>query len=663
MMDYGMIRVAAVSPKMKVGNCGYNVKEMARAYKEASDKGAKVVVFPELSVSGYTCGDLFYQRHLYIENLEGLKMLANITCGHSEVLIAGFYLKIGGSFYNCAALLQSGKIKGVVPKMFIPNYGEFYEDRWFADGIDICGIQEEVSLFGQKVPFGNIIFEDEKLGLSLGIEICEDLWMPVNPGAKLALAGADIICNLSASDEVVGKSQYRRDMVRVESGRSACGYVYTSAGPCESSTDLVFGGQTMIYENGTKLGEGESYNPETTMVIADIDYEKLQYDRTHGQTFAKGARAYGGSEEYLVVSLDSLKGPGQQAGEGAFLRPYTKLPFIPSDERALDSSCREIFHIQTSGLAKRLVHSRSRKCVVGISGGLDSTLALLVTAHTMKRLGRPASDVVAITMPGFGTTGKTYNNALTLMKLLGAEVREIPIGDAVMQHFKDIGQSADKHDVTYENSQARERTQILMDVANMEGGLVIGTGDLSEMALGWCTYNGDHMSMYAVNCGIPKTLVRFVVGWVKDNLLNEDEKFKDYSRDNKLLAKTLQDILDTPISPELLPPDENGEIAQKTEETVGPYELHDFFIYHTVRSGMRPAKLFAVACQVFGDQYDGAFIKKWLGTFYRRFFAQQFKRSCVPDGPKVGSVSLSPRGDWRMPSDADCESWLRELEE
>lgn len=661
MTNMGLVRVAAVSPKLKVANTQYNVNEIISCMQMVVEEKSKVgiILFPELCITGYTCADLFYQPHLYEQNLNGLKRIVEVSRELDVVTIVGFYFRVQGNLYNCTALVQNGKIKGIVPKMFIPNYKEFYEDSWFASGADIVKEVKSVKIFGEEVPFGNIVFRDEEAGFGLGIEICEDLWMPITPGTHLALNGADIIFNASASDETVGKEKYRKSIVLAESAKNICGYVYASAGVNESTTDLVFSGHTIIAENGSKIGEGTRFKRNTTILKGDIDFQRLQFERSQGQTFSKSVTAYSDRANYLHVELEPIR---LIDSDMKICRPYEKNPFVPNNPDVVDESCSEIFSIQTAGLAKRIEHAHAKKCVVGISGGLDSTLALLVTAQTYKLLGKPASDIIAVTMPGFGTTGKTYNNALTIMKLLGAEIREIPIGDAVLKHFEDIGQDKEVHDLTYENCQARERTQILMDVSNKEGGIVIGTGDLSEMALGWCTYNGDHMSMYGVNAGIPKTLVKFVVKWVMDNVLAGNLEDKKFSTDNALLKKTLQDILDTPISPELLPPDENGDIAQKTEDSVGPYILHDFFIYYTLRHGMPPKKLLYVAKQVFADEYDEEFIKKWLITFYRRFFSQQFKRSCIPDGPKVGSVSLSPRGDWRMPSDADVAMWLSELE-
>ncbi len=659
MSKLGMIRTAAATPQLKVANPVENEKEILKLISEADSAGAGLLLLPELTITGYTAGDLLYQELLYQKQLESLSRIAAASTGSNMVTVLGFAFRLENNLYNCAALIQNGIIKGIVPKMFIPNSKEFYEARWFASGKAISEAINSVNIFGYETAFGNLIFTDEVSGLSLGIEICEDLWMPVTPGSHLALNGAHIILNPSASDETVGKSDYRRNLVAVQSAKSICGYVYTSAGVTESTTDLVFSGHHIIAEGGTVLAENERFERGSNITYMEIDYAKLKFDRSQGHNMAECSSAYSDRFMYTTVALEEMR---TIESDSKLIRRYAPNPFVPSDMSETDRKCREIFKIQTAGYAKRMEHTRAKKSIVGISGGLDSTLALLVAAETHKLLGKPASDIVAITMPGFGTTGKTYNNALTIMKLLGAQVREIPIVNAVRQHFSDIGQDESNHDLTYENSQARERTQILMDIAGMEGGLVVGTGDLSEAALGWCTYNGDHMAMYNVNAGIPKTLVRFVVKWVMDNKLSGANEDKEFSSDNALLRTTLQDILDTPISPELLPPEEDGSIAQKTEDSVGPYILHDFFIYHTLRSGMTPEKLLFIAEQTFTDEYDRAFIKKWLKVFYRRFFSQQFKRSCIPDGPKVGTVSLSPRGDLRMPSDADSSLWLEEAE-
>lgn len=659
MNKIGLVRVAAVTPVIRVANPEFNTEEIIKCAREADKNGAGIVLFPELCISAYTCGDLFYQEFLYSKSMEGLKKIVDATRKLSAVVVVGFYMRLDNNLFNCAALIQNGKIKGIVPKMFLPNYKEFYEARWFASGIRISENVKSVRLFGSDVPFGHLVFEDEENDFKLGIEVCEDLWVPITPGSNLALNGAQIILNPSASNETVAKSDYRKNLVTLESARNICGYVYTSSGVHESTTDLVFGGQKLIAENGISLSESPLFERESSILYGDIDYERIKFERAYSQNFEGFTAAFSSHIDYTKVPLEPVK--VLDTSKDTLKRTYQKNPFVPSDPATVDQRCKEIFSIQAAGLAKRMEHTRSKKAVVGISGGLDSTLALLVCAETFKLIGKKPQDIIAVTMPGFGTTGKTYNNALTIMKLLGAEVREIPIREAVTQHFKDIGHDIDLHDVTYENSQARERTQILMDIANKEGGLVVGTGDLSEVALGWSTYNGDHMSMYGVNSSVPKTLVRFVIKWVMDNRLSGPNEEKDYSLDNNLLRKTLQDIMDTPISPELLPPDESGEIAQKTEDTVGPYILHDFFMYYTIRFGMSPKKLLYIAKTTFAGEYSEEFIKKWLTVFYRRFFSQQFKRSCIPDGPKVGSVSLSPRGDWRMPSDADSAEWLKEL--
>lgn len=661
MNKIGLVRAAAVTPVLRVANPEFNTDEIIKCAKEADKNGAGLILFPELCISGYTCGDLFYQEFLYSKSMDGLKKIADATKKLSAVVIVGFYMRLENNLFNCAALMQDGAIKGIVPKMFLPNYKEFYEARWFAAGNRISDSIKSVRLFGYDVPFGHIIFHDEENDLNLGIEVCEDLWVPITPGSFLALNGAHIILNPSASNETVAKSDYRRDLITMESAKNICGYVYASSGVHESTTDLVFGGHNLIGENGNLLAESKLFERKSNITYGDMDFERIKFERTYGQNFEESTSAYCSRIDITRVPLSPVR--LLDAGKDKLLRKYEKNPFVPSDPDTVDRRCREIFSIQAAGLAKRIEHTHSKKAVVGISGGLDSTLALLVCAETFKLIGKDPKDIIAVTMPGFGTTGKTYNNAQTIMKLLGADVREIPIRDAVLQHFKDISHDPAQHDVTYENSQARERTQILMDVSNKEGGLVVGTGDLSEVALGWSTYNGDHMSMYGVNGSVPKTLVRFVIKWVMDHRLSGPSEEKDFSLDNGLLRKTLQDIMDTPISPELLPPDESGEIAQKTEDTVGPYILHDFFMFYTIRFGMSPKKLLFIAKSTFAGEYSEEFIKKWLTVFYRRFFSQQFKRSCIPDGPKVGSVSLSPRGDWRMPSDADPAVWLKELED
>jgi len=660
MSKIGLVRVAAVTPKLKVANTEYNTEEILKCAKEADKEGAGIILFPELSITGYTCGDLFYQEFLYKKSIEGLKKIVESTKKLSAVVIAGFYMRLENNLYNCAALMQDGRIQGIIPKMFMPNAKEFYEARWFASGIKISESIDSVRLFGYDIPFGHLIFNDEENDLRIGVEICEDLWVPITPGSHLALNGAQIILNPSASNDTVAKSDYRNNLILLDSAKNICGYVYTSSGVHESTTDLVFGGHKIIAENGILLAESRLFERESSILYGEIDYERIKFERTYGQNFEESTSAYSRREIYQKVALSPIRVIDTE--KDTLKRAYPKNPFVPENSEKVDQRCKEIFSIQSTGLAKRIEHTNSRKAIVGISGGLDSTLTLLVCAETFKLINKDPKDIIAVTMPGFGTTDKTYHNALTIMKLLGADIREIPIRDAVLQHFSDISHDPKSHDVTYENSQARERTQILMDIANKEGGLVVGTGDLSEVALGWSTYNGDHMSMYGVNGSVPKTLVRFVIQWVMEHKLSGTSEDKGFSSDNAQLKKTLQDIMDTPISPELLPPDKEGKIAQKTEDTVGPYILHDFFMFFTIRYGMAPQKLLYIAKTVFKDEYTEEFIKKWLAVFYRRFFAQQFKRSCIPDGPKVGSVSLSPRGDWRMPSDADSASWLKELE-
>jgi len=660
MNKIGLVRAAAVTPVIRVANPEFNTDEIIKCAKEADKNGAGIILFPELCITAYTCGDLFYQEFLYNKSMEGLKKITDATDQLSAIVVVGFYMRLDNNLFNCAALIQGGKIRGIVPKMFLPNYKEFYEARWFASGIRISEKVKSVRLFGYDIPFGHLIFEDEENDFKLGIEVCEDLWVPITPGSNLALNGAQIILNPSASNETVAKSEYRKNLVGLESARNICGYVYTSSGVHESTTDLVFGGHKIIAENGINLAESPLFERESSILYGDIDYERIKFERSYSQNFEGFTAAFSSRIDYTKVNLSPIR--VLDINKDTLKRSYQKNPFVPSDPATVDQRCKEIFSIQSAGLAKRMEHTHSGKAVVGISGGLDSTLALLVCAETFKLIGKDPKDIIAVTMPGFGTTGKTYNNAQTIMKLLGADLREIPIREAVTQHFNDIKHDISLHDVTFENSQARERTQILMDIANKEGGLVVGTGDLSEVALGWSTYNGDHMSMYGVNTSVPKTLVRFVIRWVMEHRLSGPNEEKGFSQDNELLRQTLQNIMDTPISPELLPPDAAGEIAQKTEDTVGPYILHDFFMYYTIRFGMSPKKLLYIAKTTFADEYTEEFIKKWLTVFYRRFFSQQFKRSCIPDGPKVGSVSLSPRGDWRMPSDADSSEWLKELE-
>ena len=638
-MRDGFICIAAGTPKIRVADCRYNAEQIFTMMREADKQGVKILALPELCLTGYTCGDLFLQDTLLDGAEEGLRTILEAT-RHLEILTAlGMPVrnKWNSKLYNCAVVIQRGEIKGVVPKTYIPNYGEFYEQRWFAsnpaanDSLLLCG--EEIELTGR------LLHECETVpGLVVGVEICEDLWAPEPPSTRLARAGATVILNLSASNEVVGKAAYRRQLVVGQSGRLCCAYVYADAGEGESTTDLVFTGHNMIAENGVLLAERRF---ATGLTVSEIDVGRLVYDRRRMNTFTEQDRTVEIWRSYFQLEMAKTK----------LTRYVSPTPFIPENAADRAGRCEEILTIAALGLKKRLEHTGAKTAVVGLSGGLDSTLALLITALAMGMLHRPASDIVAVTMPCFGTTDRTRNNAVVLAGRMGATLRAIPIGETVRSHFRDIGQSVDEHDVTYENAQARERTQVLMDVANQTGGLVIGTGDLSELALGWCTYNGDHMSMYAVNASIPKTLVRHLVDYVARDNLKKDQELTD----------VLEDILDTPVSPELLPAVQ-GEISQRTEDLVGPYELHDFFLYYVLRWGFGPRKVFRLAELALGRSYSREVILKWLRSFYRRFFAQQFKRSCMPDGPKVGSVALSPRGDWRMPSDAAARLWLEELE-
>ncbi len=640
MDNYGFVKVAAAVPQVAVADCARNAERIVALAQQAARRGVELVAFPELAVTGYTCADLFLQPALLDAADEALGEIMRQTRKLPLVLIVGLPLRHEDRLYNCAAVVAQGRLLGVVPKSYIPNYAEFYEARWFASG---AGIEEErITAAGQEADFGTgLTFAVN--GAEFGIEICEDLWVASPPSSRLALNGAKLIFNLSASPEGVGKHAYLRELVAQQSARTHTAYVYCSAGFGESSTDLVFAGNGLIAENGTMLAQAARFSLDEQLTVADVDIERLEFERRRNTSFRMREEA--GESTVIEMELpDALKA-------SALDRRVDPMPFVPADEAHRSERCEEIFQIQSHGLARRLAHTGCRCAVVGISGGLDSTLALLVTVRTFDKLGLDRRGILGITMPGFGTTDRTYRNALKLMEGLGVTVREIPIRDACLQHFRDIGLPESDRSAAYENAQARERTQILMDVANMEGGLVIGTGDLSELALGWATYNGDQMSMYGVNASVPKTLVRHLVRWAADT-----------ERDGATRA-TLLDIIDTPVSPELLPADREGNIAQKTEDLVGPYELHDFFLYNFVRAGFRPAKIAFLAEQAFAGSYDRETIVKWLRVFFRRFFAQQFKRSAMPDGPKVGSVSLSPRGDWRMPSDASAALWLRELEE
>ena len=638
----GFIKVAAATPKTYVANCQRNAEQIIDLMRHAADDGASIVALPELAITGYTSADLLLQPFMLREAEIALDSIVNMTSTMPIAAVIGMPVMANSRLYNCAVVITEGEIKGAVPKTYIPTYGEFYEGRWFCS--PDATTPKEVTICKSTVAFGNdLIFTCPTSGVKFGIELCEDMWAPIAPSTFLALQGAQIIINISASNDYVSKDAYRADLVKIQSAKTISAYVYTSAGCGESTTDLVFGGATYIAENGTILARGNRYEQEAHYVTADIDIEKLESLRLKSTTFCSPDTA-NHPARFIEVALRT------DFDTDGITRKFDRLPFVPSNTSDRAANCEEVFSIQTNGLAQRMRASHASKALIGVSGGLDSTLAILV-AKTMDLLGRPRTDVVGITMPGFGTTSRTRNNAIGLMKSLGVTIEEIDITASCRQHLADLGVSEDDRSVTYENAQARERTQILMDYANKVGGIVVGTGDLSELALGWATYNGDQMSMYGVNAGVPKTLVRYVVEYVSDTSMTEESK------------GYLKDILDTPISPELLPAEKNGEIRQKTEDIVGPYELHDFFLYHMLRFGFGPERLFMMAQKAFDGVYTGVVIKKWLTTFIRRFFAQQFKRSCMPDGPKVGAISLSPRGDWRMPSDATAEMWLNILEE
>lgn len=679
-MNYGFIKVASAVPLVRVADCSYNVNQIEELVAQAEGQGVEVIVFPELSVTGYTCQDLFRQQLLIDAAETGVMQLIDFTRQLDIIVIVGVPVCVGDLLLNCAVIVQQGRILGIVPKTYLPNYSEFYEKRWFASSQDLKTTM--IHYAGQKVT----VTQSPQIfrtcgGARFGVEICEDVWAPTPPSNHLALAGADVIFNLSASDELIGKHTYLKSLLAQQSARTMTGYVYASAGFGESTQDVVYGGNALIYENGRLLAEGDRFSIDSQILTMQIDYEKLRSDRRANTTFVNAQRCMADKE---VVYIDPLTVRQRDFKLERIVDPH---PFIPATDD-MSASCEEIFSIQVMGLAKRIVHTHSKTVVIGISGGLDSTLALLVCVKTFDKLGLDRKGIVGVTMPGFGTTDRTYHNAIHLMQALGISIREVPIAKSVLQHFEDIGQDPAAHDVTYENGQARERTQILMDLANRLGGMVIGTGDLSELALGWATYNGDHMSMYGVNCSIPKTLIRYLVRYVAETSLTEET------------SAILYDVIDTPISPELIPADEQGHIKQKTEDLVGPYELHDFFLYYFLRHGFSPSKIFLLAQRAFqqtpanrvetgagtdgkdGDtaikaavemqytderrpyaNYDDQTILHWLRTFCWRFFAQQFKRSCLPDGPKVGSVSLSPRGDWRMPSDAVQDLWIRQIKE
>ena len=662
-MNYGYVKVASAIPAVRVGDVAYNVEQIENLVIQAEGKGVEVIVFPELSLTGYTCQDLFRQQLLLDRVEQGVMRLMDFTRKLDIIAIVGAPVPVGNLLLNCAVVIQKGHVLGMVPKFYLPNYSEFYEKRWFASAQDLRDMELRYA--------GNVVnmTADVQLfrtadGVLFGIEICEDVWAPAPPSNKLALAGADIVFNLSASDELIGKHDYLKSLLSQQSARTMTGYVYSSCGFGESTQDVVYGGNAMIYENGKLLAEAARFSLEPQIMMTQIDVEKLRSERRGNSTYVNAQRNVKFSlldKQFGIRIIDAFS--KEMGREFKLERTVSPHPFIPAMED-MEVSCEEIFNIQVMGLVKRLVHTHAETAVIGISGGLDSTLALLVCVKAFDKLKRSRKGIVGVTMPGFGTTGRTYNNAMELMRSLGITVKEVSIVDAVTQHFEDINHDISVHDVTYENSQARERTQVLMDMANKLNGMVVGTGDLSELALGWATYNGDHMSMYGVNASVPKTLIRYLVNYVAQREVDDRS------------AQTLQDIIDTPISPELIPADEMGNIQQKTEDLVGPYELHDFFLYYFLRFGFSPKKIFMLAKNAFienkskrvklgpndPETYDEETIKKWLRVFVRRFFSQQFKRSCLPDGPKVGSVSLSPRGDWRMPSDAMAAMWMQDAE-
>lgn len=639
-MKFGFITVAAAIPSVKVADTEYNIKQIEDFVAQAEGRGVEIIVFPELSVTGYSCQDLFLQQLLVEQAEVAVMQLLDFSRKLDIICIVGAPVNISGSLYNCAVVIQHGVILGIIPKTYLPNYGEFYEKRWFTSSKDLKPTDIRYAGNSVSITPGPTLFRTSDNAL-FGVEICEDVWAAEPCSNKLALAGADIIFNLSASDELIGKHIYLMNLLSQQSARTISGYVYSGCGFGESTQDVVYGGNALIYENGTLLSESERFSFKPQMIVNQIDIEKLRVERQKNTTFVNCR-----DDSNAVIKQTAVVQPKNFS----LLREIYALPFVP-DDNDMEHSCNEIFSIQVAGLAKRIMHTACKHLIVGISGGLDSTLALLVCVKTFDKLGMNRKGIVGVTMPGFGTTDRTYNNALSLMNSLGVTIREISIADSVKVHFNDIGHDISVHDVTYENSQARERTQILMDLSNQLKGMVVGTGDLSELALGWATYNGDHMSMYGVNAGIPKTLIKYLVRDVAYNAVDEKSR------------NTLLDIIDTPISPELIPAEEDGTIKQKTEDLVGPYELHDFFLYYFLRFGFRPSKIYLLARKAFdAADYEDDTIKHWIKVFFHRFFTQQFKRSCLPDGPKVGSVSLSPRGDWRMPSDASSALWLKECE-
>ena len=638
-MQNGFITVAAAIPQVKVADCIFNTQQIESMIAQAEGKGVEVIVFPELCITGYTCQDLFRQRALLEQTETAVMMLLDFTRKLDVITIVGLPVIVGDLLLNCAAVIQKGDLLALIPKTYLPNYSEFYEKRWFASSQDLH--PTEIRFAGTRI---TVTREPQLIrtcdGAILGIEICEDVWAPAPPSNRLALAGADLIFNLSASDELIGKHAYLKSVLAQQSARTITGYIYSSSGFGESTQDVVYGGNALIYENGKLIASAERFSMKPQLIISQIDIERLRTERRTNSTYVNAQRGNVASilDAHSITPRDFV-----------MLREIDPHPFIPKS-KDMKASCDEVLNIQVSGLAKRMLHTNSKNVVIGISGGLDSTLALLVCVKTFDKLGLSRKGIIGVTMPGFGTTDRTYHNAIALMESLGVTIKEINIAKSVMQHFEDIGHDPKVHDVTYENAQARERTQILMDLTNKIGGFVVGTGDLSELALGWATYNGDHMSMYGVNASVPKTLIQYLVRYVAEQMEGDDKKG----------AEVLLDVLDTPISPELTPADEKGNIKQKTEDLVGPYELHDFFLYYFLRFGFSPRKIFLLAQHAFEGKYDDETIKKWLTTFIRRFFSQQFKRSCLPDGPKVGSVSLSPRGDWRMPSDAMSTLWMEE---
>lgn len=644
-MKYGFVKVAAAIPHIEVADCNYNAEQIQQQMTLADAQGVEIICFPELSITGYTCQDLFSQQLLLEEAENALFKLVDYSRNLHITTLVGVPIATDGMLLNCAAVISGGKLLGLVPKSYLPNYNEFYEQRWFASAHTMPE-GKTVHICGQDIPVSShMLFHTSHF--AFGIELCEDLWAATPPSNALALAGADIIFNLSASNELVGKSTYLSSLVQGQSGRCICGYVYAGSGYGESTQDLVFAGRAYIAENGHMLQEAQRFQMQSQLIVSEIDVERIRTERRRNTTFAAAIEAELKGKNYTHLTLPVTMYSGEEFSLTRTVNPH---PFVPTGT-ALNERCEEILFIQSEGLAKRIVHTHCQTVIVGISGGLDSTLALLVCVHAFDRLGRDRKGIVGITMPGFGTTDRTYQNAVRLMKNLGITTREISIAEACRVHFDDLGHNPEVHDITYENTQARERTQILMDAANQMNGIVVGTGDLSELALGWATYNGDHMSMYGVNASIPKTLVRHLVNWVAHNLVDS------------FTREVLEDIVATPISPELIPANPDGTIQQKTEDLVGPYELHDFFLYYVLRFGFRPKKIFWLAQQAFEGVYGHDVIQKWLTTFFRRFFQQQFKRSCLPDGPKVGSCSLSPRGDWRMPTDASAAMWLKECEE